>query len=226
MKSDPSKPKWQNPFITKLSALNDIIFTCSRENPKSLIPLISNRRKSFSNLIIELCSGSGGHLIELATKNQDSLCIGIELRYKRLVRTAEKAKLFGLQNLNLLQTDANAISEIFEKLSCDKIYINFPDPWDGKNRWEDKYLLSKSYLSTLNTLLKAQGSFNYKTDHQRRFNQVHTAINELSESYQISEFSEDLHLSEYNSNNILTEFERLFASQKKPVFYLKAIKTA
>ena len=223
----PTTPhKWQNPFISKLSKHNDIIFTCSRDTPQTLAPVITAQREAYADLIIELCSGSGGHLIELSSKNPSALCIGIELRYKRLVRTAEKAKQQGVNNLRILQVDAQAISEVLPKQSCHQIYINFPDPWDGKNRWEDKYLLSKSYLGILNDLLKPNGSFNYKTDHHRRFNQVHSSIQELNFSYQICEYSEDLHNSEYNCNNILTEFERLFSSQKKPVFYLKAIKTA
>lgn len=214
--------KWQNPFIKRLSELEGTIFTCPREQPEVLRPYIAQRQASLSGRIIELCSGSGAHLIELAARNTDSLCLGVELRYKRLVRTAEKAAERGVPNLNLLQVDAQVISEVIDADSCDKIYINFPDPWDGKSRWEDKYLLSKDYLGSLAKLLKSGGSFNYKTDHERRFRQVHQHLLDLSEIFRISEYSEDLHTSEYNQANILTEFERLFASKKQPVFYLKA----
>ena len=221
-----SLPRWQNPFIKELSKHDDIIHTCTRETTKNLEPVLTARRKAFKYLIIELCSGSGGHLIELAAQNPDALCVGVELRYKRLVRTAEKSKLRGVSNLNLIQIDANSLADVFANQSCDRIYINFPDPWDGKSRWEDKYLLSKPYLKILNNLLKPEASFHYKTDHERRFTQVHNFILELGEYFKISEFSTDLHRSEYNGNNILTEFERLFTSQKKPVFYLKALKKA
>lgn len=225
MKSSQDRPRWQNPFISKLAALNDVILSASRENISELKPQLEARRALFPGLIVELCAGSGGHLIELAAANPNALCIGIELRFKRLVRTAEKSKLRGIENLILIQIDANSLSEILPKQSCDRIFINFPDPWDGKARWEDKYLLSKSYLEMLHSLLKSDGSFHHKTDHQRRFFQVHSLLSEqLKDQFQISEYSEDLHRSEYNDNNILTEFERLFTSQKKPVFYLKAIK--
>lgn len=218
------KTKWQNPFISKLNQLDDTIFTCSREQPESLAPRVKEVTKSYDKLIIELCSGSGGHLIELAARNPDALCLGVELRYKRLVRTAEKSKLRSLTNLRLLQLDALALSKVLDANSCDHIFINFPDPWDGKNRWEDKYILSKEYIGTLNSLLKSTGCFHHKTDHPRRFKQAHEAILELSDNYKITEFSEDLHQSDFNSTNIRSEFERLFSSQKKPVFYLKANK--
>jgi tRNA (guanine-N7-)-methyltransferase len=224
MTSPLPKPRWQNPFISKLNKLDDIIFTCSREQPEVLLPKIAEAATPYKSLIVELCCGSGGHLIELASQNPDALCIGVELRFKRLVRTAEKSKLRGITNLRLMQVDAQDISKVITKESCNQIFINFPDPWDGKTRWEDKYLLSKEYLGILHSLLKPSASFHHKTDHQRRFNQVYQALEELNSSYKIIESSENLHISEFNKANILTEFERLFSSQKKPVFYLKANK--
>lgn len=226
MNNTARRPRWTNPYIEKVAALDQTIFTCSREQPEALAPKIAPLLQSFPRLILELCSGSGAHLIALAKGNPDALCIGVELRYKRLVRTAEKAESLGLENLRLLQLDAAKIAHVLPPKSCNHIYINFPDPWDGKTHWEQKYLLSAELMKSLAQISCDTGYFHYKTDHLKRFHQVHKVVRDLAELWKIDRYSEDLHSSEYSSGNILTEFEHLFRSQKLSVNYLRAKRLA
>ncbi len=216
--------RWINPFIPKLSEHTDSIVSPESEDLEPVRQRLIAKSKNYSSTYLELCSGSGTHLLALAQQNPETLIIGVELRFKRIVRTAEKAKEQSLDNLLLLQFNAEYINDIIPANSLQRIYINFPDPWDSKLRWHDRFLLSEKYLKTLHSLLKTGGRFAFKTDHQMRFNQVHSIIENMPDFFRLTEVTNDLHSSDYKNQNIFTEFERLFSQQKKPVFYLMAQK--
>jgi tRNA (guanine-N7-)-methyltransferase len=215
---------WTNPFILKLQNHQDTIFNLnSIEKIDQLKATLTEKFAAWPSIILEICSGSGTHALSLAQTFPQSLIVGIELRYKRIVRTAEKARVKNITNICLLHIDANYIDQVFDPNSVDQVYMNFPDPWDGKARWDDRFLLSKDYLNKIFNMLKPGCSFAFKTDHSRRFMQVAAEFETLP-AFGLTEYSEDLHTSIYQKQNISTEFERLFTNQKKPVFYLKAIK--
>lgn len=164
----------------------------------------------------ELGSGSGMHLIERAALKARAQFFGFELRYKRSVRTLEKAVERKIENLFVLRVDAGAVGQVFAPGSLQGVYVNFPDPWD-KHKKTKKRMLSAQQLAVLRELLVPGGFVAFKTDHEQYYEWV-LAEAGASGVFDIAWRSRDLHSSEYREQNVETEFEKLFLSQGLPIY--------
>ena len=210
-----------NPYIHKLSSFPNKIFDIGTKilSEKVKSQLITNLGRTN---IVEIGSGSGGHIIELAAKNPGLNVFGFEIRFKRTVRTIEKANLLNLNNLFMIRGKAEFINQIFEPNTIDALYINFPDPWEKKS-WLKNRIIQPHNLEIFYKLLSEQGYVSFKTDHLEYFQSARKLF-EDSKYFKIIETTEDLYQSEYLEKNIPTEFERLFLSQGLKINYLKAVK--
>lgn len=216
--------RWQNPYIAKLKTHRDVILLDSTDKPDSTsCAQIQEVLQSMSRpVILELGSGSGGHLISRASDDPFHTFCGVELRYKRVVRTAEKSKKAGNNNLVLLRTNSSFITDIFPEQSIAGIYVNFPDPW-AKKRWKKHRMLSSDSLKDLSKLLVSNGFISFKTDHEEYFDSTLDTVKN-SGDLELTISTRDLHNSPEVQENIVTEFESLFLSQSLPIFHLKAKK--
>lgn len=212
--------KWRNQFIdlaqtkpTYLLSTEDNTLTEAQQNELSI------RISAFPRYYVELGSGSGGHLIELAKADSQSLHVGVELRYKRAFRTAEKAEAANLQNLLVVRADALGLLPNLRTQSVSGFYINFPDPW-AKARWHKHRLMSEETLTQMRAALKPDGFIAYKTDHLDYFRDTMRTVSSLG-TFDIVAITENLGESEYRVENISTEFESLFRSQSKPIAYVR-----
>lgn len=214
-----------NQYIALVDSLPELIWNQNRgDNLGGFSNRLAALSKEFSNVYLELGSGSGGHLIERAAADPSSLFIGIELRYKRTFRTIEKAREYRLKNLYMIRGSFNEIVSLCHGVEISGVYLNFPDPWD-KRRWKKHRAISVPFVTDLGKVLKSHGFFSFKTDHEEYFDLTHKIFSGAKD-FDIKESSRDLHSSEYAVGNIYTEFERLFASQKLPTFYLLARKVS
>ena len=170
-------------------------------------------------LIVELGSGSGRHLIDLAVRNPDACCVGIELRYKRAVRTIEKAEHQGVDRVFVLRTDGKQLSTLFPKRSIDTLHVNFPDPWEKRKRWKHR-LLSTWLLEASRELLKPDGVLSVKTDHLDYFLAFRADVDAAPWMEVVFE-TRDLHRDVPMEGVVLTEFESLFRSQGLPICHAK-----
>lgn len=206
-----------NPYINRLDEFQGRIFSFY-ERPLERDAIWETHR-AFNNIICEIGSGSGMHLISFASQNPETCCFGIELRYKRAVRTIEKAQKLGVENLFILRTDARLISKIFSANSLSGIFINYPDPW--AKRCEQKHrILRSEFLSELEKLLIPHGFLSVKTDHHEYFEFFTEEIAKIPQFKSINQ-TNDLYKSSYLGENIPTEFEKLFHSQNLPLCYAK-----
>lgn len=200
-----------------------VIFSeANLEIKEKSIDLVRERLSEFKSCIIELGSGSGAHLVALADRYPESLCIGFELRFKRTFKTAAKAEAKGQRNLLIFRTDAKHMPQILGSNTVDQIYVNFPDPWD-KSRWFKHRLLSERTLPGIHQALKPGGILRYKTDHQGYFDDVLKSL-KTSDRFSLLKETKDLYSSPYLESNIPTEFEMLFRSQGLPICFLEAQK--
>jgi tRNA (guanine-N7-)-methyltransferase len=211
-----------NPYSTKLIDYPDLIIDALKPDrwQDSSIK-IKEKIGVFKNYVIELGSGSGEHLLARAVLEPATLFIGVEIRFKRIYKTAEKSTQIKLTNLLLLRIFAEDILQVLPEKSASIVYINFPDPW-AKRRWLKHRLVSKDYLKVLHKLLKKDGTFSFKTDHPDYFQDVKSILLELGTDWITTKASSDLYNSEYLKGNIPTEFERLFISKGMPINFLEA----
>lgn len=197
------------------------------DHPLNLIPepnraLLDEKRRSgptcSGRVVLELGCGSGAFLLQLAARLPHCHLIGFELRYKRLVKAARKLERARLRNVWLLRETAENFPHYFDPGTIDAVYVNFPDPWPKVGQWK-KRLLSPALLTQLESVLKVGGQLHLKTDHSGYFLHTLSLLRERPR-WRILHFSNDLHRHGPPGGNLLTEFEQLFASKRKPIFYV------
>ena len=81
---------------------------------------------------IEIGSGKGQFVSEMAKKNPNINYIGIEIQTSVIVVALEKALDAQVPNLQLLHIDGGTVTDYFEDAEVDRIYLNFSDPWPKK----------------------------------------------------------------------------------------------
>ena len=209
---------WKNQYIDLIHSKPNYIISYNRTSEAMDRTELARRVAHFEHTYCEIGSGSGGHLIERAALDPQSLFVGIELRFKRVYRTAEKAEARGLNNIIIVKTDAKRIAELFPNESLDGIYLNFPDPWD-KRRWRKHRLLTAEYLAVLHRILKPHSFFSFKTDHQTYFKDARQTL-DSTPLFSALRATDDLYKSEFLADNVPTEFEKLFRSKGLPVGHL------
>ena len=167
-----------------------------------------------SKLYIEIGTGKGRFIHDLAAANPDISFVGIEKFSSVLVRALEKADVIMPENLYFIRFDAENINEIFAEHEVDRIYLNFSDPWP-KDRHAKRRLTSSQFLARYNNLLAKDGRIIFKTDNRALFDfSVEEAINS---KWKIIDKTYDLHASHLNEGNIMTEYEERFSSQGVPI---------
>ena len=83
-------------------------------------------------LHVELGTGKGDFISQLAERHPENNYIGIEMQQDVLYSAAKKVAEKELKNVRLLVFDINHIEDIFAPGEVDRFYINFCDPWPKK----------------------------------------------------------------------------------------------
>lgn len=157
------------------------------------------------------------------SNNPDKNFIWMEIRYKRLFKTAEKSRLLWAENFLVLKDFWQNIDKIFWNSEISKTYIFFPDPWDKKDRQKKHKLLQKSFLENLYKITKTWWKVFFKTDHLEYFEEVLEIIK--TQNWKIEFLSYDYEKeSQIFDKKKLTEFESMFRWEKLKINYLEIIK--
>lgn len=173
-------------------------------------------RKIFDNnaeLHVELGTGKGDFICQLAEKNPDKNFLGLEVEREVVLKAARKIQEKNLQNVRLVLFDINRISEIFAENEIDRLYINFCDPWP-KKKHAKRRLTHVNFLDMYRKILKNGGEIHFKTDNRGLF--------DFSlEQFQIAglktrDVNFDLHANE-PIENIRTEYENKFSALGTPI---------
>ena len=201
--------RWRNQYIDLIGSKPDYIVPTDRNGitPEGAA-FIRERRAAFKEVFVEIGSGSGQHLIELALQKPEALFIGYEIRFKRIFRTAEKGEKLGLKNLLLIRQSAFLMPDTFSEGALDGVYVNFPDPWD-KRRWLKNRILNPDFVRSIHQMLKRDGFLSYKTDHAAYFADTREMLDQVQLFY-IEALETDLHKSPLAAATPPTEFENLF----------------
>ena len=158
-------------------------------------------------LHVELRTGKGTFISQLALRHPDVNFIGIEAQQDVLYYAAQKVAELGLKNVRLLTFDINQIENIFAPGEVSLFYINFCDPWP-KARHAKRRLTHTSFLEKYRKLLIPGGKILYKTDNRPLFDFSLEQF-ELAE-LGVERLTFDLH-KDQDETNIMTEYERKFS---------------
>lgn len=169
---------------------------------------------------IEIGMGKGKFIMELASQNPSVNYIGVERYTSVLYRALQKMETETLPNLKFLCVDAKILPEIFAPGEIDKIYLNFSDPWP-KDRHAKRRLTSGAFLSCYDSVLKPEGTIEFKTDNKGLFD---FSMEEIpGQGWKINASTTDLHRdTSMNQGNVMTEYEEKFSAMGNPIYKLIA----
>lgn len=171
-------------------------------------------------LHVEVGTGKGKFLTEMAEAFPEVLFIGIEKYESVLVTALEKALEKKPNNLRFILANATDLLDYFEEKEIHRIYMNFSDPWP-KKRHAKRRLTHPSFLSLYEKVLHPEGEIHMKTDNQRLFEY---SLETLSQhGFMFKNISLDLHRSDFKGN-IVTEYEERFSQQGARIYRLEAFK--
>ena len=176
----------------------------------------------FSNdnpICIEIGTGKGKFIKELALLNPNINYIGIEKYDSVLVRALEKVEEEDIPNLRYISMDATEIENAFEK-EIDTIYLNFSDPWP-KARHTDRRLTSKRFLQRYDNLFKGVKHIIFKTDNRKLFEFSIMSFTEYG--YKIENIILDLYNDDIK-DNVATEYEEKFHNKGMPIYKIEVTK--
>ncbi len=165
-------------------------------------------------LHIEIGSGKGRFITEMAKANPDINYIGIEVYQSVIVAALDRLIEADLPNVKLLNVNANDLGKFFAKNDVDRIYLNFSDPWP-KTRHEKRRLTYKNYLKLYESILKDAGEIHFKTDNQGLFEYSLMSFSQYG--LLLKYISLDLHQSDFEGN-IMTEYEQKFSEQGNRIY--------
>lgn len=175
----------------------------------------------FSNhnqIYLELGTGRGEFIIQMAKKYPSINFIGLELNESQIATAAKKLERENIKNLKLIKDDARNIINIFGK-EIDTIYLTFSEPWP-KKRDEKNRFTHESYLKLYDRIFKKDKHIVLKTDNKGLFAY---SLETLSQYWYVFDtVSLDLHNDERNISNIMTDFEIQYYKEKRPIYYLDA----
>ena len=169
-------------------------------------------------IYLELGTGRGDFLFNMAKKYPNINFVGVEINSSQLVRATQILEASNLKNIYLINMDARDLTKIFGK-EIDAIYLTFSEPWP-KKRDEKNRFTHESYLKIYDQIFKKDKHIILKTDNKGLFAY---SLESLSKYWYVFDtVSLDLHNDERNIPNIMTDFEKQYFKEKRPIYYLDA----
>ena len=131
--------------------------------------------KRFDKLVVEIGSHYGRVLSDFAKDHPETLVVGMEITFKRVVKSTKKAQSLGLQNVRCMLANAREFKNFFSPEEIDGVIIFFPDPWP-KIRHEKNRLLNESFCQELYSCLAPDAFVWFKTDFKPYFEVASLAL--------------------------------------------------
>jgi tRNA (guanine-N7-)-methyltransferase len=117
---------------------------------------------------LDLGCGKGEFLAGLAERNPRIFFIGIEVRRRIAERYFPKRE--HLPNLLLLHGNVNlSIPSMMDHRKAQRVFINFPDPYGHKPRYEKRRMVNEGLVEGLCEILVPGGTVAIKTDNEPLF---------------------------------------------------------
>ena len=144
---------WAEPFLN--------------EHPE--ISLTNEEISELNDFYLEIGSGKGDFLINMAKNNPDKFFVGIEKNVTCSGITAKELVEIEEKNAKLLYADAINILPLLKDESVRTLFLNFSDPWP-KKRHHKRRLTSEVFLKEYQRVIIKGGRLVFKTDNLDLFN--------------------------------------------------------
>ncbi|TCK09624.1 UNVERIFIED_ORG: tRNA (guanine-N(7)-)-methyltransferase [Anoxybacillus amylolyticus] len=195
--------------------------------PQYVIPDPETKRGRWCELFghdqplhVEIGTGKGKFITEMAKLHPDVNFIGIELYPSVLVSALDKLIESGLANVKLLNANAKDLTAFFADGEVSRIYLNFSDPWP-KKRHEKRRLTYRDFLALYDRILAEDGDIHLKTDNQSFFEYSLVSLSQYG--FVLASVQLDLHQSGM-TDNVMTEYEEKFSAKGNRIYRCEAVR--
>ena len=217
-KGEETPDRHKNPYVSKSLTLKEELYTQSEILSKASSESFEGVFKNSKNdIVLEIGSYYGHMLIELSQNNPSLNFLGLDITYKRVVKTALKIQSAQLDNCKVSMIEAQTLLSFFLKKEILKgLCIFFPDPWP-KDRQKKHRLLSQKFFENAFQLLKKDGFIWLKTDSLAYYSEAIciAAHNNFKEDKASRDNSTP---QELKGGPYTSIFEKLFLSQGKKYY--------
>ena len=167
---------------------------------------------------LELGMGRGDFIVKMAVAHPNINYIGLEINSSQMVMATERAERARVKNLKFICADAQNLDKFFGR-EIDTIYLTFSEPWP-KRIDERKRFTHPIYLKLYDRIFKKKKHIILKTDNKGLFAY---SLETLSQYwYTFDRVSMDLHNDENKIENIMTDFEKQYFEEGRPIYYVDA----
>ncbi len=194
---------WSEPFINEHSDIVKVI------KDKNDFAFLHNRE-----YVLEIGTGRGDFILQMAQKFKDKLWIGIEMNVDALAMTAKKIVENQLTNVILIRQNFAFVAPLLPPGLCTTIYLNFSDPWP-KARHEKRRLTSNNFLREYKDILKDDGQIIMKTDNCELFEYSIWNIG-FDKYFKVVETDDNYQLDA--ATDAMSEYERKFRNLGQPIY--------
>jgi len=177
-------------------------------------------KKIFGNdnaLKIEIGSGNGHFLVDVALANKDINYIGIELKFARVCKTISKCIKRNIDNIRIYYGDAIPfIASNITESSVSEFYYNFPDPWPKRKQFK-KRIVTPVFLDNIYRIMTDDAIFTFVTDHDEYLNWVVYYVEKDKRFENVFDPKIVNHLEGYPC----TLFEKMWRDMGKTIYYYR-----
>ena len=161
-------------------------------------------------LILEIGSHRGDVIAEMAWRHPATAFVGMDITFKRVVTTAQRAKKRELNNIISILANGAHVDALFQAGELDGVVVFFPDPWTAKKNQAKNRLFNPTFCQSLQQVLAPGGFVWLKTDSPLYFDNA-------SEFLEQSGFVRELPGEGLPAERYTSGFERIFEQKGTPV---------
>ena len=198
----------KRPWGDKVLSQNiDIVLSGNDFEKESFIDFVSN-----DDLVIEIGSGKGDFIIQMAKKYPDIAFLAIEMQSMALAYAVRKIQDERLDNVLFINCDGTYLLDQIKDKTVNTVFLNHSDPWP-KKRHHKRRLTYPTMLAKYDRILKDDGQLIFKTDNDDLFKDSIEYIDESNFKLDVIEYDYDGN-DEYDAK---TEYEARFREIGTPI---------
>lgn len=198
-----------NQYMVLANQLTDLLYT-KPELKKSFLNIFENPTLP---VVMEIGCYMGDTVVELAKENPDLNVLGVDVKYKRVVKSCYKIQRDRLTNAKIIICDVRELIAVIPDHSLYGILAFFPDPWQ-KIKHKKHRFLDNHFFRNVSDKLSDQGFIWLKTDNKAYSEE----ISERVKGYNYS-LADGLPRPLIGVNH-RTYFEQLFIRSNQPIYQL------
>ena len=155
-----------------------------------------------SHIHLEIGSGKGAFLCQMAKKYPDKFFIGLEKNLTCAGMCAKALVEQEIENAKILFIDGEDLMKEMKDESVSILYLNFSDPWP-KKRHEKRRLTSEKFIDEYLRILEVGGEIRFKSDNDELYAFTKEAFNNPAFEIILDEENYD----GLDENDVPTEYE-------------------